>query len=103
MDRTKEFTDLLLSHVSNDEDNNEKPHPRKFLVRDIQDEYTQEAYRIVYTRYYRSYVVVRTHQFTTKLPLRNKTSIHANRPFTNSLPTNNTKRSRNRISNRQRT
>lgn len=50
MDRTKEFTDFILSHVF-DEDNNTKPHPRKSLVRDIHDEYTQEAYRIVFTPY----------------------------------------------------
>src|SRR5438477_11919516 len=103
MDRTKEFTQLLCSHMSNHEETNEKPQPRKSLVRDIQDEYTQEAYRIVYPPYSPSYAVVRTHQFTTKLPPRNKTSIHANRPLANSIPTYRAKRTRNRISNRHRT
>ena len=45
MDRTEDFTDLILKFSHPKED--ETLARNKSMVKDINDEYTQEAYRIV--------------------------------------------------------
>ena len=51
MDRTREFTELVLKSIQTHGLQNEATAPlrRKSLVKDIKDEYTLEAYRIVWS------------------------------------------------------
>lgn len=47
MDRTRDFTVLILAKSAGHDDKNPDSTPRKWQLSGVRDEYTQEAYRIV--------------------------------------------------------
>jgi hypothetical protein len=47
MDRTREFTGLILARSSGHDDKNPDLTAHKWQLSRVRDEYTQEAYRIV--------------------------------------------------------
>ena len=53
MDRTREFTGLILAKAAGHDDEKPDSTPRKWQVASIRDEYTQDAYRTVSAPFFR--------------------------------------------------
>src|SRR5277367_4332353 len=80
MDRTKEFASLILANPS------DAPRTGATANNRIKDEYTHEAYRIVFPHISLPLTcVAQSHPFTTRLSPQHATGIYTNRPL--SIPT----------------